>query len=105
KFPVWLSPVQAKVLLVSKKSEEYAGYIYKMLKDANIRCELDNRNEKIGYMIRQAQYTERVPYMIIIGEKELENQNISIRTRDSKTVAMSPEEFLEKITTEIRDRV
>ncbi len=105
KFPVWLSPVQAKVLLVSKKSEEYANYIYKMLKDANIRCELDNRNEKIGYMIRQAQYTERVPYMIIIGEKELENQNISIRTRDSKTVSMSPEEFLEKITTEIRDRV
>ncbi|MBO7388436.1 MAG: threonine--tRNA ligase, partial [Methanomicrobium sp.] len=96
---------QAKVLLVSKKSEEYANYIYKMLKDANIRCELDNRNEKIGYMIRQAQYTERVPYMIIIGEKELENQNISIRTRDSKTVSMSPEEFLEKITTEIRDRV
>ncbi|MBO4522758.1 MAG: hypothetical protein J5703_06200, partial [Methanomicrobium sp.] len=53
----------------------------------------------------QAQYTERVPYMIIIGEKELENQNISIRTRDSKTVTMTPEEFLEKITTEIRDRV
>ncbi|HJK28835.1 MAG TPA: His/Gly/Thr/Pro-type tRNA ligase C-terminal domain-containing protein, partial [Methanocorpusculum sp.] len=75
-----------------------------MLKDAKIRCELDNRNEKIGYMIRQAQYTERVPYMIIIGEKELETKTISVRTRDSKTVSMTPEEFLEKITTEIANR-
>ena len=104
KFPVWLAPLQAKVLLVSKKSEAYATEIYQMLKDAKIRCELDNRNEKIGYMIRQAQYTERVPYMIIIGEKELETKTISVRTRDSKTVSMTPEEFLEKITTEIANR-
>ena len=104
KFPVWLAPMQAKVLLVSKKSEEYAGEIYQMLKDAKIRCELDNRNEKIGYMIRQAQYTERVPYMIIIGEKELETKTLSIRTRDSKTVSMTPEEFLTKITAEIANR-
>ena len=55
-------------------------------------------------MIRQAQYTERVPYMIIIGEKELETKTISVRTRDSKTVSMTPEEFLAKITTEIANR-
>jgi threonyl-tRNA synthetase len=76
-----------------------------MLKDAKIRCELDNRNEKIGYMIRQAQYTERVPYMIIIGEKELEDHTVSIRTRDSQTVTMTPEEFLTKIKYEVENRV
>ena len=76
-----------------------------MLKDAKVRVELDNRNEKIGYMIRQAQYTERVPYMIIIGEKEVETQTVSVRTRDSKTVTMSAEEFLGKVTAEIRERV
>ena len=62
KIPVWLAPVQAKVLVVSKKSEEYANKVYKTLFNAGVRCELDNRNEKIGYMIREAQYTERVPY-------------------------------------------
>jgi threonyl-tRNA synthetase len=56
-------------------------------------------------MIRQAQYTERVPYMIIVGEKEIAEHTISIRTQDSKTVTMSPEEFLAKIQTEIKDRV
>ena len=105
RFPVWLAPMQAKILLVTKKSESYAEEIYAMLKDAKIRCELDNRNEKIGYMIRQANYTERVPYMIIIGEKELEDHTLSIRTRDGKTVTMTPEEFLTKIKYEIENRV
>jgi threonyl-tRNA synthetase len=104
KFPAWLSPVQVKILLVSKKSEKYAAEVYWMLKNAKVRCELDNRNEKIGYMIRQAQYIERVPYMIIIGEKELDTKTISIRTRDGKTVSMMPDEFLKKITTEIENR-
>ena len=105
RFPVWLAPMQAKVLQVSQKSAEYAEKVYQMLKDAKIRVELDNRNEKIGYMIRQAQYTERVPYMIIIGEKEVETGTVSVRTRDSKTVSMTAEEFVEKITAEIRERV
>ncbi|HJJ49381.1 MAG TPA: threonine--tRNA ligase [Methanocorpusculum sp.] len=104
KFPVWLAPMQAKVLLVSKNAETYAREIYQSLADAKVRVELDDRNEKIGYMIRQAQYTERVPYMIIIGEKEFESNTISVRTRDSKTVTMTKEEFLAKITEEIRTR-
>ncbi len=104
KFPVWLAPMQAKVLLVSKNAETYAREIYQSLADAKVRVELDDRNEKIGYMIRQAQYTERVPYMIIIGEKEFESNTISVRTRDSKTVTMTKEEFLAKITDEIRTR-
>lgn len=105
KYPVWLAPMQAKVLLVSKKGEAYANEIYNKLKEAKVRCELDNRNEKIGYMIRQAQYSERVPYMIIIGEKEVESGMLSVRTRDSKTTEMSADDFLEKIKTEIAQRV
>ncbi|MBR6046370.1 MAG: threonine--tRNA ligase [Ruminococcus sp.] len=104
RFPVWIAPVQAKVLLVSEKSAEYAEKVYDMLYDAGVRVQLDDRNEKIGYMIRQAQYTERVPYMVIIGEQELQNNTVSVRTQDSKTVTMTAEEFVEKITGEIRSK-
>ena len=106
KFPVWLAPVQAKVLLVSEKCAEYGEKVYEALRAAKVRCELDNRNEKIGYMIREAQVIDRVPYMVIIGQKEAEEGNVSIRNRDTgATETMSLEAFLEKITTEIKDRV
>ena len=106
KFPVWLSPVQAKVLLVSEKSAEYANDVYEKLKAAGIRVEIDRRNEKIGYMIREAQVVDRIPYMIIIGQSEIENNNISIRNRDNgETLTMSVDEFIAKIKTEIKDRV
>lgn len=106
KFPVWLAPVQVKVLLVSEKSAEYGEKVHDALKNAGIRCELDNRNEKIGYMIRQAQYTERVPYMLVIGQKETEEGNISVRYRDtSKTETMSIDKFIAKIKKEIKDRI
>ena len=105
KFPVWLSPVQAKVLLVSEKSAEYGRKVYDALRSAGIRCELDDRNEKIGYMIRQAQYTDRVPYMLIIGQKEADEENVSVRSRDtSKTGSMDLNEFISKITVEIKSR-
>lgn len=83
RFPVWLAPVQVKVLAVSQKSAAYAAQIYETLQNNGIRCALDSRNEKIGYLIREAQYVERVPYMLIIGEKELEEQTISVRSRDT----------------------
>lgn len=105
KFPVWLAPVQAKVLVVSKKSEEYASKIYSALREAGVRCEFDNRNEKIGYMIREAQYVERVPYMLIIGEKEANDGVISVRNRDNgNTEIMLPESFISKIKEEINCR-
>ena len=104
RFPVWLAPVQAKVLLVSERFADYAKGIYDRLYNAGVRVILDDRNEKIGYMIRQAQFTDRVPYMIIIGEKEQQEGNISVRTQDSKTVTMSADEFVAKITEEIRTR-
>ncbi len=106
KFPIWLAPVQAKVLLVSEKSADYAHEVYAKLRAAGVRCELDERNEKIGYMIREAQVVDRVPYMVIIGQSEVENNNLSIRNRDTtQTETMGVDEFIEKITREIRERV
>ncbi len=106
KFPTWLSPVQAKVLLVSEKSLEYGREIYDALKKAGIRCEMDERNEKIGYMIREAQYVERIPYMLIIGQKEIENHTVSVRCRDTnQTETMALEDFLSKMKKEIAERL
>ena len=106
KFPVWLAPVQAKVLLVSEKSAEMADKVYNMLREAGIRCELDNRNEKIGYMIREAQTVDRVPYMVIIGQKEVETNTVSISYRDTaQTEAMTAEEFVAKIVKETKERI
>ena len=106
KFPVWLAPTQAKVLLVSDKASEYGHAVYERLRAAGIRVELDERNEKIGYMISEAQVVDRVPYMVVIGQKEAEEGNVAIRNRDTAaTETMSLDAFLEKITREIRDRV
>lgn len=81
KFPVWLAPVQVKLLPVSDKYLSYANEIMKVLKQAGIRVEADTRNEKLGYKIREAQM-DKVPYMIIAGEKEQANNTISVRQRD-----------------------
>ena len=105
KFPVWLAPTQVKVLRVSERFSEYSEKVYDALVAAGIRAELDDRNEKIGYMIREAQVVDRVPYMIIIGQKEVDEGNISIRLRDNtETVTMNVDEFIEKVQGEIRNR-
>ncbi len=106
KFPTWLAPVQAKVLSVSDKSFEYAAKVAAQLKAAGIRAELDNRGEKIGYKIREAQL-EKVPYMIVIGEKESDSGNtVAVRTRDGKDMgSILLEEFIAKVKKEVADRV
>ena len=81
KFPLWLSPVQVKVIPVSEKSMDYANGVYEKLKAAGIRTELDNKDEKVGYKIRQAQL-EKVPYMLVLGEKEAAAGTITVRSRD-----------------------
>ena len=106
KFPVWLAPVQAKVLLISEKYADYGEKVYSALKNAGIRCALDARDEKIGYMIREAQTIERVPYMLIIGSQESENGTVSVRCRDtSNTEVMSLDDFINKIKDEINTRI
>ena len=81
KFPVWLAPVQVKVIPVSEKSMEYAQGVYDQLKVAGIRTELDRKDEKVGYKIRQAQL-EKVPFMLVLGEKEAAEGKITVRSRD-----------------------
>ena len=105
KFPVWLAPTQAKVLLVSEKCADYGRKVYEALRAAKVRVEIDERNEKIGYMIREAQVVDRVPYMVIIGQKEAEEGTVSIRSRDTgETETMTLEAFVEKIGKEIAER-
>lgn len=105
RFPTWLAPVQVKVLPVSEKSAEYAEGVYAALREAKIRVELDDRNEKIGYKIREARQIDRVPYMLIVGANEAENGTVSVRERATdSTTEMSLDEFIAKVTGEIAER-
>ena len=104
KFPVWLAPMQVKVLPVSEKSRDYANEVTAKLEAAGIRAVCDNRDEKIGYKIREARSTDRVPYMLILGEKEVEAGNISVRDRTNETVPMGVDEFIAKVREEIDTR-
>ncbi len=105
KFPVWLAPLQVKVLPVSEKTIDYATEVYKAIDKAGIRVQLDARNEKIGYKIREAQQIDRAPYMLVIGAKEAENGNISVRSRDTgETTEMSLDEFIVKVKDEIANK-
>lgn len=97
KFPLWLAPVQVKVLPISDKFRGYAKEVEAKLLEAGLRCEVDTRDEKIGYKIRQAQL-EKIPYMVIVGEKEMEAGNLSVRNREEGDLgSMSVEEFLGKL--------
>ena len=105
RFPLWLAPVQVKVLPVSEKSMDYAAKVNAALQDANIRSELDDSNEKIGYKIRAARQEDRVPYMVIIGEKEVQEGVISVRDRDTdQTETCTLDEFLAKLALQIATR-
>ena len=104
KFPTWLAPVQVDVLPVSEKSRAYANEVAAKLDAAGIRVKVDNRDEKIGYKIREARGIDRVPYMLILGEKEAEAGNISVRDRSNETVPSTVDEFIAKVTEEIRTR-
>ena len=106
KFPLWLAPTQVKVLPVSEKSMDYAADVAAKLKDAGIRCVLDDRNEKIGYKIREARQEDKVPYMIIVGEKEVAEGIVSVRDRDTdQTAPYSYEDFEAKVLKEIKERI
>lgn len=95
KFPLWLSPVQVKILPISDKYINYAKEIESILKKEGLRCEVDEKTEKIGYKIRTAQL-EKIPYMLIIGEKERKTNLVSTRKRDDGDLGnMSIEQFLE----------
>lgn len=97
KFPLWLSPVQVKVLTISDKHIEYARTVEEFLRKEGVRCELDARDEKIGYKIRSAR-TERTPYILIAGEKEIQNKSVSVRGREEGDLgSMTVQAFLEML--------
>ncbi len=100
-FPTWLAPVQVKVLPITDRAAEYSKKLSLLLEAEGIRTEVDYRNEKIGYKIRSAQM-EKVPYMLVIGDKEVETHTVAVRTREGKDLgAMEMDAFLEKIETEV----
>ncbi|PWM13888.1 MAG: threonine--tRNA ligase [Clostridia bacterium] len=100
-FPVWLSPVQAKVMPITDRAAGYARSVAEKLDEAGIRVETDLRNEKIGYKIREAQM-QKLPYMLVVGDKESENGTVSVRTRSGVDLgAMSLDAFLSRINEEI----
>jgi len=104
-FPTWLAPVQVKLLPITDGQKEYAREYAKVLKANGVSVEVDDRNEKIGYKIREAQL-EKVPYMLIIGEKEKETETVSVRSRREGDLGqLNKQEFVEKITLEIKDKV
>ena len=103
-FPVWLAPVQVKVLPISDKYMDYAEKVTKELFDAGIRAEVDTRSEKIGYKIREAQ-TQKIPYMLVVGQKEAEEGTVSVRSRFAGDEGSSTlDVFMDKIKKEIASR-
>ncbi len=103
-FPTWLCPVQAKILPLVDKHHDFAQKVSQMLKDRGVRVEVDYRNEKIGYKIREAQM-EKIPYMLVIGDKEMENGAVAVRSRkDGDLGTMPAEDFVNKIVEEIRTK-
>ncbi len=105
KFPAWLAPVQVKVIPVSDKTLDYSEKVYAAVKASGVRCELDARNEKVGYKIREAQQVERVPYMLVLGAKEAESGTVSVRNRDTgDTEEMSLDAFMSFISEKIKNR-
>lgn len=104
KFPTWLAPVQVKVLPVSEKSHDYAASVYEKLKASGIRAEIDNRDEKIGYKIREAQL-KKIPYMLILGENESNTGCVSVRSRDNGDLGSNNlDDFIKDIKAEIESK-
>ncbi|MDO7786696.1 threonine--tRNA ligase [Desulforamulus aquiferis] len=103
-FPVWLAPVQVKVLPITDKHHSYAREVVERLDRLNVRAELDARNEKINYKIREAQ-TQKIPYMLVIGDREMENGAVALRQRGKGDVgAVKVDEFIRQVTDDIKNK-
>ena len=103
-FPLWLAPVQVILLPITDQNQEYADEVFKKLTNSGFRVEKDLRNEKIGFKIREAQL-QKVPYMVVLGEKERENNDLAVRKRRSKeTVPLSIDAFIDKISLEVSEK-
>ncbi len=99
KFPLWLSPIQVKIITITDRAAGYAKEVNDALRKAKLRTETDLRSESANYKIRQAQL-EKVPYMLVLGDKEVENGTVAVRDRDGKTTVMSLDDFIAKASEE-----
>ena len=101
-LPLWLAPVQVEVMPITDKQRDYAVKVTENLRKAGIRTELDDRQEKIGYKIREAQLN-KIPYMLILGDKEIESNQVGVRSRGEGDIgAMDEGKFIEKVVEEIK---
>jgi threonyl-tRNA synthetase len=104
-FPLWLAPVQAIVLPITERHHEYAERVYQQLREKGIRVEVDKRNEKVGFKIREAEL-QKIPYMLIVGDKEIANHQVSIRHKgEGDKGAMGVEEFITLAQDEIKSKI
>ena len=104
-FPTWLAPVQVKTMTMTDRNRDYADMVKARLEENGFRVEMDARNEKIGYKIREAQL-ERIPYMLVLGDKEQESGAVAVRDRrDGKTTVMPLDEFIEKLAYEVKNKL
>ncbi len=102
-FPVWLAPVQAVVLTVADRHRDFAEEVRRALEGAGLRAELDPRGERLSFKIREAQ-VKKIPYMIIIGDKEVEARRLTVRTRKGENLSLGLEEFIERVQREIAEK-
>ena len=103
KFPVWLSPLQVKILPITDRQCAYANEVCQQLKAAGVRVTVDDRSEKIGYKIREAQM-EKVPYMLVLGDKEVEAGQVAVRRRDGEQSVVGIDEFIQTVVSNIQDK-
>jgi threonyl-tRNA synthetase len=104
-FPTWLSPVQVKVITISDEQNQYAENIYRNLLDNNIRSEIDLRNERLNHKIREAQM-QKIPYMLVIGNKEVENNAVAPRMRNGKNLGAIPlDDFINHVNQECKQEL
>ncbi|RYX99854.1 threonine--tRNA ligase, partial [bacterium] len=98
-FPTWLAPIQCNIINISDRHVEYAKKVQTVLKEKGIRVHLDDRNETMNYKIREAQL-QKVPYMLIVGDKELESESVGVRGTKGNLVVMTLSDFVDKIVEE-----
>ena len=104
-FPMWLAPVQVKILSINDRSAEYISEIVQKLEAVGIRTEVDMRNEKIGFKIREAQL-QKIPYMLVIGDKEMEEKKVAVRSRKSpESVVVDIDTFISQAVEEIEKKL
>ena len=102
-FPTWLAPVQARIMTITDRADDWAYEVKKALEQKGVRVEIDTRNEKIGFKIREAQ-TQKIPYMLVLGDKEVEEKKVAVRGRAGDLGAMDLDAFIAKIVEEIETK-